>query len=220
MTWRNELWKSLAVMPERAAGRTSSSGSWLSTRKNFWWYVALTRSANASKRLSSLPAATLAQVEPYSTRQFSSSTRGCALSWVIAISDAVGNFSSPLWYVWKIVEVRPLTFSQVFSSSSRGLAVKPPAAAPQSTPQFGTSFASVTQPALGVTAAGAASAWAAVAPPRTAPNPATRAASECTDLRNILSPPRCPAVVGRAWRRDCRAGGARQVPVRVRESCS
>src|SRR4051794_21529539 len=73
------------------------------------------------------------------------STRGCAGSSVIAISAAVGNFSSPRWYAWKIVAVRPVSVSQSLSAVSRGASVKPPAAAPQSTPQDGTSSAPVVQ---------------------------------------------------------------------------
>nr|BFE68870.1 hypothetical protein GCM10020092_021710 [Actinoplanes digitatis] len=40
--------------------------------------------------------------------------------------------------------MRPDSFSQAFSSASRGLVVKPPAAAPHNTPHEGTRFASVT----------------------------------------------------------------------------
>src|SRR4029453_12249139 len=137
--------KSFASQPEPALAMTSFSGSWLRTRKNFSLYVAFTRAANASMRLSCSPLAPLAQVEPYAIFQFSSSTRGLAASRVIAISALVGNGSSPLLYVGKIVAVRPLSFSQSMSAWSRGALVKPPAAPPHSTPQDGTSRASVTQ---------------------------------------------------------------------------
>src|SRR5690349_19712873 len=70
----------------------------------------------------------------------------------MAISALVGNCSSPLWYWWKIAAVRPVLASNVFSASSRGVSEKPPAAAPQRTPQDGTSFASTAQsPGAGVT---------------------------------------------------------------------
>ena len=55
---------------------TSFSGSWFSTRKNFFREGDLIRAANASMRASCSPLATLAQVEPYAIFQFSSSTRG------------------------------------------------------------------------------------------------------------------------------------------------
>ncbi|GAB1640185.1 hypothetical protein KRMM14A1259_06080 [Krasilnikovia sp. MM14-A1259] len=54
--------------------------------------------------------------------------------------------------MWKIVAVRPVFASHRFNARSRGTALNAPAAAPQSTPQDGTSFASVTQAgAVGVT---------------------------------------------------------------------
>src|SRR3954453_18698224 len=98
-------------------------------------------------RASFSPAATLAHVVPYATFQFSSRTRGFCRSRVMAISALVGKTSSPLWYWWKIVAVRPVVCSHAFSATSRGASVKPPAAAPQSTPQDGTSSAPVTHPA-------------------------------------------------------------------------
>src|SRR6187551_2563060 len=143
--WRYMAAKSFAVQPEPAAGMTSFSGSWLSTRKNLAGNVALTRAANASIRASCSPAATLAHEEPYATFQLSSSTRGWAGSRVIAISALVGNSSLPLWYAWKMVAVRPLSFSQSLTATSPGVSVKPPAAAPHSTPQEGTSSAPVVQ---------------------------------------------------------------------------
>src|SRR4051812_16375261 len=134
--------KSVAVMPEPAVATTSFSGSWLRARKNIRPYASA-RVAKASMRASWAPAATSAHVVPYATFQFSSSTRGWAASAVMAISAAVGNFSSPLWYWWKIVAVRPVTFSQSRRAWWRGVSVKPPAAAPHSTPQVGTSRAPV-----------------------------------------------------------------------------
>src|SRR3954469_13990751 len=154
--------KSLASMPEPERAITSFSGSWFRTRKNFLPY-ALARTANASIRLSCWPAATLAQFEPYAIFQFISSTRGCAGSEVIAISSLVGKISLPLWYVWKMVAVRPLSFSQVFSSTSRGLSVKPPAAAPHSAPHDGTSSAPVLQAPDGAGAVAGGVAGAVVA---------------------------------------------------------
>src|SRR5690348_2307699 len=72
----------------------------------------------------------------------------------MAISDAVGNCSSPLWYVWKTADVRPDLASNVLSASSRGASENPPAAAPHSTPQDGTSLASTVH--FGCEAASAA----------------------------------------------------------------
>src|SRR4051794_5950388 len=97
------------------------------------------------------------------------SVRGRAGSLVMAISDVVGNRSSPLWYVWKIAAVRPDLASNVLSAVSRGAEEKPPAAAPQSTPQDGTSLASTVHPGLAATGVSAALAVpaklrAAVAP--------------------------------------------------------
>src|SRR5205814_6013737 len=63
----------------------------------------------------------------------------------MAISDAVGNSSSPRWYVWNTVAVRPLAVSQSLSALSRGMVVNPPAAAPHSTWQEGTSLMPRTQ---------------------------------------------------------------------------
>src|SRR5690349_15967260 len=73
----------------------------------------------------------------------------------MAISALVGNCSSPLWYWWKIVAVRPVSVSQVLRAWSRGVSVKPPAAAPHSTPQEGTSSAPVTHSAGGAVVGGA-----------------------------------------------------------------
>jgi hypothetical protein len=69
----------------------------LSTRKNFSGNDDLIRAANRSIRAFCSPLATFAQVEPYAIFQLSSSTRGRAASRAIAISERVGNASSPLW---------------------------------------------------------------------------------------------------------------------------
>src|SRR5437588_12960716 len=105
-------------------------------------------------RASCLPAATAAQVVPAATFQLVSSRRGLVASLAMAISDAVGKSSSPTWYVWKIAAVRPDFASQSFSAWSRGVEVKPPAAAPHRMLQVGTSLSVTVQ----VGAAGVAGA--------------------------------------------------------------
>src|SRR3569833_3873093 len=85
----------------------------------------------------------------------------------MAISDLTGNCSSPLWYVWNTVEVRPLFCSKVLRAASRGTSENPPAAAPHRMPQDGTSLASTLQvlvAAFGTTWEGTgAAAWAVLA---------------------------------------------------------
>jgi hypothetical protein len=112
--------------------------------------------------------------------------------------------------VWKIDAVRPDSASQFFSAWSRGVSENPPAAAPQSTPHDGTSFASVTHAARSLTGGGrvfAASAGMAPATAVTAPaNVAVRTdIAHCIlVLRATVNLPRRPAAVyGRAETGDC-----------------
>ncbi|MFC6607987.1 hypothetical protein ACFQFC_13155 [Amorphoplanes digitatis] len=81
--------------------------------------------------------------------------------------------------MWKIEAVRPESFSQFFSSTSRGLVVKPPAAAPHNTPQEGTKFLSVTHGLAGA-------AVAAVVPAIAVPAPTAMAARTVNDFANLI----------------------------------
>src|SRR3954466_14233481 len=100
-----------------------------------------------------------------------------------------------------MLAVRPESFSKSFSAWSRGASVKPPAAAPQSTPQEGTSSLSVVQPPAGA-------AVAAVVPARAVVAPTAIAASTVIDfLRRIFGFP--PLV------QPLSAGHAEKIPVCV-----
>src|SRR3954451_13954566 len=103
----------------------------------------------------------------------------------MAISDAVGNCSSPLWYVWKMADVRPDFASNVLRASYRGASENPPAAAPQRTPQDGTSFASTVH--FGADGFEAAAALAVPAKPRAALAPIAMAAMGSKRRRSLVA---------------------------------